>query len=307
MPLQSRQKKALAAKLGRDPNLYCCYPQPHFPTLSITGDHCAQQCKHCSRHYLRSMTPCVTPDDLVKRCSELASGGVRGLLLSGGYNSEGYVPFVPFLDAIVKVKRDTGLFISAHTGLVPNGLARELGRVGVDLADFDLIGDDETIRLVIGTDWVVADYRRALLALDKSLPHVVPHVCVGLHAGKLRGEIRALDMAAEVAPQVLVLLALIPTPGTAFAGVEPPSPADLAKIVAEARLKLPDSHIALGCMRPRGQRRAQMELAALRSGVDRMVMPMKGTIDEARNLGLAIRRLNACCSVPISWGVAHGD
>jgi len=299
---EAAQRKAFAAKVGRDPDLYCCYPHPDFPTISITGDSCALQCKHCSRHYLRRMAPCTTPEDLVKRCSDLASRGVRGLLLSGGYNSEGYVPFEPFLDAIARVKRDTGLFISAHTGIVPDRLAGELGRAGVDLADFDLIGDDETIRLVLGMDRTVEDYRRALMALDKSLPYVVPHICVGLHAGKLRGEIRALDIASEVKPQVLVLLALMPTAGTAFADAESPSPADLGRVAAEARLRFPDSQIALGCMRPRGRRRAEMELAALRSGVDRIEMPLERTIDEAVKLGLSVKRLNACCSVPISWG-----
>jgi uncharacterized radical SAM superfamily protein len=174
--------------------------------------------------------------------------------------------------------------------------------VGVDLADFDLVGDDETIRLVLGTDRTVKDYRRSLFDLKEALPYVAPHICVGLHAGRLRGEQRALEMAIEVEPEVLVLLALTPTPGTAFANVDLPSPSDVVDIAIEARLKLLDASIALGCMRPRGRQRAEIELAALHSGVDRIEMPMKSTVEEATRLGLDVKRLNACCSVPFSGG-----
>lgn len=221
-------------------------------------------------------------------------------MLSGGYNSDGHVPFEPFLDAIERVKRETGLFISAHTGLLPKSLARELGRAGIDLADFDLIGDDETIRLVLGIERNVEDYRRALLTLKAELPRVAPHICVGVHAGELRGELRALEIASEVNPAVLVLLALAPTPGTSFGDVAPPTPEDMARITAEARLKFPEAQLALGCMRPRGRGRVELELAALRSGVDRIEMPARRTIDEATRLGLNVEKLNACCSVPLN-------
>ncbi len=300
------QRDAFSVKLGRDPTFMACYPHPRFPTLSITGEGCALSCKRCGRRYLRHMISCSSPDVLFRTCSELASNGARGVLLSGGYNEEGHVPFEPFLDTIERVKRETGLFISAHTGLAPAWLARELGRAGVDLADFDLIGDDETIELVLGIDRTVKDYRRAMRALKRSLPHVVPHICIGLHAGELRGEFRALDIASEIEPQAVVLLVLVPTSDTKFENVSPPSSEAVGRVAAEARLKFPNAQLALGCMRPRGQERVKLELAALHSGVDRIEMPADQTMDEAKKLGLRVERLNACCSVPISWGVGLG-
>ncbi|MBC7219861.1 MAG: radical SAM protein, partial [Hadesarchaea archaeon] len=60
----------------------------------------------------------------------MSSKGAVGVLLSGGFNAEGYVPFEPFLDTIEKIKEQTGLFISAHTGLVPEWLAKEIGSAG---------------------------------------------------------------------------------------------------------------------------------------------------------------------------------
>jgi len=293
------QKQALETKLACDPAFYACYPHPRFPTISITGDACALRCKHCGGRYLQHMLPCPTPDVLRKTCFKLAYGGARGLLLSGGYNEDGYVPFEPFLDAIERVKRETGLFMSVHTGLMPGWLAREIGRAGVDLADFDLIGDDETIKLVLGIERTVEDYRRTLMELGQWLPHVVPHVCIGLHGGELRGELTALEIAADLNCSTIVLLVLTPTVGTKFEGVDPPTPAVIGEVVARARLRLPRATLALGCMRPRGVERVEIELQALRSGIDRVEIPEQRTIEAARTMGLDVKRLDACCAVPI--------
>lgn len=292
------QSRAFSVKFKRDPTFFTCYPHPRFPVLSITGRECALNCKHCGRRYLEHMTPCLTPDTLSTTCVELAANGARGLLISGGYNNEGYVPFEPFLDAIERVKRETGLFISAHTGLVPSWLAHELGKAGIDLADFDLIGDDETIELVLGIDRTVEDYRHAMKALKRSLPYVAPHICVGLHAGDVKGERRALEVAAEINPQALVMLVIVPTSGTSFEHVAGPSPEAVGEIIAEARIKLPETILALGCMRPRDTRRADFELQALRSGIDRVELPSERTLETARKIGLQVQRLDTCCAVP---------
>ena len=294
------QRRAFSIKLKRCPTFFSCYPHPKFPTISITSDKCALNCKHCGRRYLRHMISCPTPDILFTTCSKLASNGARGVLLSGGYNSEGYVPFEPFLDAIERVKRETGIFISTHTGLVPGWLAHELGRAGIDLADFDLIGDDETIKLVLGIDRTVEDYRRSLHALKRSLPHIVPHICIGLHAGELRGEFRALEMVSGFEISGLVFLVLTPTPSTHFKNVKSPRPSAVGEVIAGARLKFSKIPLALGCMRPRSRERVEFELQAVRSGVDRMVVPAADTIEEVNRMGMEMKRVDTCCSLPVS-------
>ena len=244
------------------------------------------------------MIPCTTPEALREECLKLSSNGVKGVLLSGGYNGEGHVPFEPFLDVIEQVKRETGIFISAHTGLVPEWLAREMGRAGIDLADFDLVGDNDTIELVLGIERTVEDYRRSMKALKQSITYVVPHICVGLHAGELRGEFRALGAASEIEPPLIVLLVFTPTQGTEFEGLAPPLTKDFKRVAVEARLMFPEAQLALGCMRPRGSKRLEIELAALQSGVDRIELPSERTLEEAISKGLSVRKLATCCSVP---------
>ena len=280
--------------------LLACYPSPKFPALSITGGECALNCKHCGGHYLRHMIPCPQPDVLFTTCLRFAEDGARGVLISGGYNEEGQIPLDGFIDAIERVKRETGLFLNVHTGLVSPLLAKELGRVGVDMASVDLIGSDETIELVLGIKKTTRDYERTLKELSQVVPRVVPHICVGLHEGKIKGEAKALEIAAKIRPDALVFLVLVPTTGTEFEGVSPPSPQEVGKIIAEARLRFPNAALALGCMRPRGSSRVGFELAALHAGVDRIEIPSQQVLEAARAIGLKIKSIEACCAVPIA-------
>jgi len=295
------QQRAFLTKFDRDPTFFACYPHPRFPTVSITGEECALNCKHCGRRYLHNMISCPSSDVLFRICTELASNGARGVLLSGGYNPEGYVPFEPFIDTIKRVKRETGLFLNLHTGLIPPQLAKELGTAGVDMASVDLIGNDETIELVLGIKKTARDHERTLKDLKQAVPHVVPHICIGLHGGKIKGEAKALEIAAKIRPAALVFLVLVPTAGTRFEKISPPSPPEVGRVVAEARLKFPEATIALGCMRPRDNHRAEFELQALRSGVDRIEIPGEQAIKAAREFGLDERRLDGCCAVPSSF------
>jgi len=296
--MTAENQNAFFIKLKRNRDLLACYPHPSFPTISITGGNCALSCKHCGRHYLKKMIPCTAPEALQEACLRLYSKGVKGVLLSGGYNAEGYLPFESFLDAIERVKRETGIFISAHTGLVPEWLAKEIGAAGIDLADFDLVGDDDTIKLVTGTDKTVEDYRQSMKALSRSVKYVVPHICVGLHAGELRGEFRALEMASEIKPSLIVLLVLTPTPETEFEKLTSPSPEDFENVAVAARLRFPKAQLSLGCVRPRDSRRLGIELAALHSGFDRIELPSGQTLKTARAMELIIKKIPTCCAVP---------
>lgn len=279
--------------------IHACYPHPSFPTISITGWSCRLDCKHCNRQYLEQMLPCPFPDLLHKTCLKLAERGAKGVLLSGGCNERGYVPYEGFTEAIAAVKKETELFLSAHTGLLPEELAVELGRAGVDLVDFDLVGDDETIREVLSLEKGVEDFVEAMKILQKNVGEVVPHVCIGLHGGNVKGEYRAIELAAEVNPRVLVFLVLIPTRGAPFEKVSPPSPAQVGDVIRWARENLPEAELALGCMRPRTGERADLEISAIANGVRRIVMPSIKTVEWAEKHGFMIKRLNACCSVPL--------
>lgn len=289
----------LSLKARRDSTFYAYFPGSSFPSVSVTGRFCAMNCKQCGRHYLKGMISCPTPDELYCKCMEFDKKGYKGLLVSGGYNENGWVPLEDFVGVLARVKRETSLAVNVHCGLVPKELAQSLGRVGVDVVSFDLIGHDETINEVIGLDKTVEDYERTLDCLIEHVSNVVPHITIGLHEGRLLGEERAIEIASTRKISALVFLVLVPTAGTAFENVRPPLPRQVEALISAARLMMPNIPIILGCMRPR---LADFEAAALVSGVDGIVLPKKETLETAKRLGLRVQPVNACCAVPTGNG-----
>ena len=283
---------------GRELRFY--YPFPRFPSVSVTGTRCELRCKHCGGHYLKGMAAVETPSKLREFCARLEAEGGVGLLVSGGSDIHGRVPLGPFHDALRWVKDNTDLIVNVHTGLLDARWAEEIASTGIDIASVDLVGSDETIRRVYGLKATAEEYGETMNALrEAGAPHVVPHICVGLDFGAIRGEAAALEMAQRFDPELVVILGLMPTPGTAMEAVEPPSAEVMARAVAAARLMCPEASVSLGCMRPRADK-IRMEELAIRAGADRVVLPSRSTVQTAEREGFSIRHLDGCCSIPRS-------
>lgn len=277
------------------------YVWPKFPSLSLSGLSCALRCKHCNRIYLRDMLDVSSPEKLLKTCRELKERGAVGVLLSGGFKRNGeMINLRKFLPVIGKVKEETDLIIKLHTGIVDKELAEGIASAGIDIASVEVVGSDKVIKGVFGMNLKVDDYRRTLENLrDAGVKHIVPHVCIGLDAGNLGGELDAIDIVKEVVkPSVFVLIVLKPTKGTEFEKAKIPDPEDVYKVARYAKKSFPDVDISLGCMRPRTRGRVEIEKKALLAGVNRMEIPSKETLKLAEDIGYEIKRIEACCALP---------
>ena len=124
----------------------------------------------------------------------------------------------------------------------------------------------------------------------------VPHVIVGLDNGKLKGELEALKIIAEVKPSALVVIAFTPIPGTAMAKVKPPQPVDIVKVTATARVMFPHTPLVLGCVRPKGRHRAETDVLALKAGVDAIAFPSEEAIEYAKAHGYTFSFSSYCCA-----------
>jgi len=268
----------------------------HFPTISVTGKGCALNCKHCGGKILETMQPAKTPEKLFELGEKLKQHGALGCLVSGGCLPDGSVPLKHFIPALEKIKRELGLTVIAHTGIVDAATAEALKNAGVDTALIDIIGSNETIKEIYNLNMTVEDYANSLRALHQARLNFAPHVIVGLHNGKLRGELHALKMIAPYKPSALVVIAFMPIRGTAMAEVEPPQPIDIARVTATARLMFPETPIALGCMRPKGKHRAETDILALKAGVNAIAFPSEEAIKYAENQGYELSFSSYCCS-----------
>jgi len=275
---------------------YYCSSPTQFPTVSVTGTACALNCRHCGGKVLQTMHPANTPEKLFELGAKLKQNGALGCLVSGGCLPDGSVPLKQFVPAIEKIKRKLGLTIFVHTGIIDAVTATALKTAGVDAALIDIIGSDETIRKVYNLNVTVKDYARSLKALQEAGLNFVPHVIVGLHYGELKGEFHALKMTSSYEPSAIVVIAFMPIHGTAMAEVEPPQPADIARVTATARLMFPETPLVLGCMRPKGKHRDETDILTLKAGANAIAFPSEEAIKYAEKQEYELSFSSYCCA-----------
>lgn len=252
--------------------------------VSLTGPVCALQCAHCGGHYLAHMRPLAEVDPATPATS---------LLISGGCDRQGRVPVDGHLAQVAALR--PGRRLNWHVGMIDDATIHAI-RPYVDLVSFDVVGDRETAREVYGLDLDLPDYLATYDLLAEHLP-VVPHLTVGLRAGRLSGERRAVEALAARDVASLVFLVLIPTEGTRYAACEPPEVGEVVALLAEARVAMPRARLYLGCMRPRGAYRDALDEAAVHAGLNVIVNPARTAVEAAAALGLTVIWGRECCAL----------
>lgn len=270
---------------------------PHFVPVSVTGGSCALNCKHCGRRILETMIPATTPERLVEVGGRLKERGCKGILISGGADKHGVVPLGRFASAISTLKKELGLLVTVHTGIVTEELASSLAEARVDCAMLDIIGADETVREIYSLDVGASAYYQSLVNVTKYGIPASPHIVIGLHYGKVLGEKKAIDFAAEFPLASLVLVVIMPLPGTDMENVQVASPVEIGEVIRYAREKMPRTALLLGCARPLGKEREIIDRLAIETGVDGIAYPSDGAVAFARERGLTPRFSELCCSL----------
>jgi uncharacterized radical SAM superfamily protein len=279
--LNDKLARAWAARRAHFPDeITWSYPLD-TAVLSLTGGQCALDCAHCGGHYLGGMRPIW----------ETEPDGSTSCLISGGCDPTGRVPVLAHLERVRAWR--PGRTMNWHVGFVSEGEIEAIASL-VDVVSFDFVGDDETIREVYGLDRTVDDYVQTYRLLRRHA-RTLPHVTIGLRGGTLGHELPALKLLQEFGADGLVLLVFMPTPGTRYADRRPPSPPIVADLIAEARLAFPKVPLYLGCMRPKGSYRNELDALAVRAGVNVLVSPSRQARQLAADLGLVTRELRECC------------
>ena len=172
-----------------------------------------------------------------------------------------------------------------------------LAEVDVDGIMVDVIGDRETIRDVYHLDHTPDDYEALLVRLERWGLPAIPHIILGHYFGRMQGEWAALEMVRRHPPKILVLVILMPLSGTPMAGVEPPSLKEIEQFFAQARRTLPTVPIQLGCAKPLGPIKNDIDRLAIDAGFNGIAYPSEGIVGYAREQGLKAQFINACCGV----------
>lgn len=267
-----------------------------YPVLSITGASCHLQCDHCRGKILEEMLPLRNGAHLVEVCKDLEREGNLGVLVSGGSDMTGRLPWKEFAGGLAQVKEETNLKVSVHCGLVDHLEAQALKEAGVDEVMLDVIGCQETFEQVYHLPDGLKSMQQTLTAIAGAGLTLVPHLVVGLHFGRILGEVDAIKLLRKFALSTLVIVVLRPLPGTPMAQATPPEPEEIARITAAARISHAAVPLSFSCTRPFGPHRRKTDVLAIEAGVNRMAMPSDAALARAKELGLQVSFRYTCCS-----------
>ena len=277
---------------------FSCQDAAEFVSISVTGSACALSCEHCKMQVLHGMADLTRFDgSLFDLCAGLQERGARGVLISGGSDAKGRVPLLPHIADLIRVRRELGLVIRVHPGLPDEETCAGLAEVDIDGAMVDIIGHKDTIRDVYHLDATPDDYDALLERLNQNGVPTVPHIILGLHFGEMLGENHALEMVVRNQPEILVLVVLMPLGGTPMAGVTPPPLSEIGRFFAASRLALPETPVMLGCARPLGTVKEQIDRLAVDAGLNGIAYPADGIVAYAAGRGIEPEFINACCGV----------
>lgn len=272
-----------------------------YPAISMTGKKCSLLCDHCKGQLLRTMPAAITPEELVEKAVNYKKKGCHGILITGGCDREGRLPWKEFLPAVKEIKERTGLFVSAHSGILDAETAREFKNAGIDQALMDVIGDDSTYQEICHVNHGVSKIYDTIEYLAYEGIDFIPHIICGLEHGSIKYEEAALEAVERFNPGQLVIISLMPLPKTPLWGRTPPTAEEIARIIVRARLLMPDTILSLGCARQRGD--IKKEILAIDAGINRMAIPSEEAIEHAKDYGLDIKYQKTCCSVPLPFEV----
>jgi len=207
------------------------------------------------------------------------------------------VPLLPHINDMKRARNELELAIRVHTGVPDEETCAALGEVNIDGAMIDIIGHRDTMREVYHLDSDPEDYENSLAWLEKYKVPTIPHIILGLHFGRMLGEERALEMIVRHPPKVMVLVVLMPLTGTPMMGVSPPPLEEIGAFFEKSRKALPSTPVMLGCARPMGNMKVEIDRLAVNAGLNGIAYPANGIVEYARQNGLRPQFINACCGV----------
>jgi uncharacterized radical SAM superfamily protein len=271
-----------------------------WPAVSITGGDCKLQCDHCKAKILEPMIPARSPDALWRVVNEQIGQGAQGMLLTGGSNHRNEVEYDAFYPTIRRIKDAFPEFkIAMHTALVDMDIARRMEDSGIDAAMMDVIGAQDTITQVYHLRRTVDDFEKTLDYLVSTRMRVVPHIVLGLHYGQFLGEWNALEIIRRHQPTAVVLVVVMPFYAPEIRPFSTPDSHEVGRFFMDARAALPDTPLLLGCARPPGKAKIEIDTYAVMAGLNGLAHPVDGAVELAARLEREVRVTPACCSIAI--------
>lgn len=224
----------------------------------------------------------MSVDEFEKTIRKMNARGVKGFLVSGGFDKEGSLHVRKYLPVMRKLKNELGVIFNVHPGVQGKDVVEEMSDA-IDIVDFEFTFTEAEIKEK-GLKRSPEDYVQMLELLTSLGPkYVVPHVMVGLPNDDPS---LAIKEASSFHPYMINILVMIPTKGTASERYEMPK---VEKVMEMVRLSSTLNRTSLGCMRPFPLKK-ELDARAMEY-VDRIANPHPSLRDK-------MEIYDACCSLP---------
>ena len=283
-------KEAWKVRLSNFPRLIKFVKPEKTLVVSLTGSKCELNCPHCEGHYLKNMRPldrgrteCIDTSDNYSSC-----------LISGGSDKNGKVPFYEN-ENLIKELSNKNIKTNLHPGLVSEAEAKKVSLV--DVCSVDFIVDEKIIKNIYGLEKTKQDFLDSYNLLSKYAKVIVPHINIGLPGGETGMEEKSLDVLKKLRADAITFIVFTPTKGTSYQNYDPPSISYVGEVLSLARLKFPQHPIFLGCMRPGGKYREEVDEIAFWAGVNKIVSPTPALRNLALKEEFEINWEKECCAL----------
>ena len=236
--------------------------------------------------------------------AEARQTSVKGILISGGFDSLGRLPLDErILPELKEVKNKYGREIKVfmHLGFTDRQTAESLCECGIDGVLVNIFSDKHAIEEIYNLKGCGPDmfYRNARLLKEFGL-RVSPHLIIGLGAAGLSGEYHSVKEIAEAGADSCVFVIAKNTSGKDKPMLPEVKSLDVVKLFEYAKSIMPDIPVVLGCARPHGQEFEKMEIELLKLGIDVIAFPSERTLDYAKDNNYSFHFEEQCCAFLIN-------
>lgn len=242
------------------------YPEKTH-VVSVTGTKCDLNCKHCNGIFLKHMFPVDSQHNK------------KSVLVSGGFNHKGELPLT--IEHLEKLKEYK---LNIHSGLVDEKKAKLIGKYA-EVVSFDFPASNKVIKDVYGLNKTMNDYIKSYKLLKIHCNNIVPHLCIGLGGN----ELKAIQLLGNIGFDEIVFLVLIPNKNFENVPIE-----HVVRLVKKTKKLYPNKKISLGCMRPGGKYRRELDIKVL-PYVNKIVKPASNAVRFAAENKYKIIEKDECC------------
>jgi lipoyl synthase len=270
-----------------------------FLNISITGNSCALQCRHCRGQLLKGMIAVPDSRTLISITEKyMKKKNLKGMLISGGFDREGKLGFSPLAEGMGEIKkRYPQLTVYIHAGFLDGHEASMLKHTGVDAVLVNLINSQKAIEDVYNLRGrTYRDYLDTIKVLKDHGLKVSPHIIAGLENGRLSGEFEAVEDAVRLGADSIVFAVL----KKASRSIDFPASSiphgEMIRLAGHARRLSADIGLSFGCARPPAKDSHLLEIGLIKAGIDSIAFPSEKTVRYAVENKIAHAFIEKCCA-----------